>query len=208
MAVSEDYASPACTKCGTALPIRMDESSGILNSDLSIECFNPNCRHINRFQGDLTVRRVGGRLQVIFQAMTAEQLHAVRDSLQALLKQPDATIETVAQSVEPTSSALATWIRTLNENQGVIALVGVLLTIIAMLLGNHTSSVNETINQTIIQIESGQTVNQPSFPRRQPCFCGRGKRYKNCCGRHTGADGGQGPTASRAAHIGFEIRVV
>jgi hypothetical protein len=174
----------------------MDESSGIFNSDMTIQCPNPNCRHMNQLQGNLTAQRVGGRLQVIFQAMTPDQLHAVRDSLQALLTQPDATIGTVAESVESASPGLATWIRTKsNDNQGVLNLVQILLWIVSILLTvaqlltdraapppNVTN--NQTIiNQTIQKLDNGEAVNDPPIPRRQPCFCGSDKLYKNCCGR-------------------------
>jgi hypothetical protein len=121
-----------------------------------------------------------------------------------VLTQPDATIEKVAESVESASPGLASWIRTkANENQGVLSLVQILLWIVSILLtiGQLTDKAappsNVTNNQTIItqtiqKLDNGEAVNNPPIPRRQPCFCGSGKRYKNCHGRHPDTGGAAG----------------
>lgn len=152
-----------------------------------MECING---HVNELDGLWSTQMIGGQLRFMFEALTPDELTSVRASLQSVLRQPDATVETVAQSVEPTAPGLAAWIREKsNANQGVIALVGLLLVIIQMVAQglNASPEINVTINNTINQFDRGEVVEEPPIPRRHPCFCGSGKRFKNCHGREVRA---------------------
>jgi hypothetical protein len=70
------------------------------------------------------------------------------------------------------------------------AILGVLSTIIGVLLTIYLSAPAPAppaqINQFIVNVESDK-LNQLPLPLRGPCFCGSGKRYKNCHGRTPGA---------------------
>jgi hypothetical protein len=75
--------------------------------------------------GTYEVVDVGGQLQVALHDMSIQQLLQIRAVLRGKLQQrPEtATLADVAASVESVSPALATWVRTVNDNQGVIAVV-------------------------------------------------------------------------------------
>lgn len=174
--------------------VGIGEGAIVEGSTIDVDC--NHCGFRNVFQGTFSAQRVGGRLQVIFEDMSVSQLRQAREALQAALRQPDATVDDVAASVEKTSAGFAAWIREFaSHNKDVIGLVDTLLAAIAVMLiigqavtkedpaPQAVNKVDIDVRIQVERIERGDPIIRPPYPRRQPCLCGSGKRYKNCHGR-------------------------
>jgi hypothetical protein len=80
-----------------------------------------------------SVERIDGRLQWVFRGMTVDELRVAGDAKRRL-GTGGLTPEAAAAAVEPTSSALATILRSFEDHQGLIASISMLLAIIGILL--------------------------------------------------------------------------
>lgn len=190
MASSEEFARLRCQNCRKTMSA-LEMGEGAAGADMTIDC--EHCGFLNSIRGSFSAQRVGGRLQVIFEDMSVSQLLQAQQALQAALRQPDVTVDDVAASVEKASAGFAAWIREFaSQHKDVIALVGVLLTAvmlaIALMRGEPPPTTNNyhfdiDVEVEVKRLERGEPVARPPYPRRQPCLCGSGKRYKNCHGR-------------------------
>jgi hypothetical protein len=99
------------------------------------------------------------------------------------------------------SSRLAKWVRILNHNQGVIALIALLLLVIQLtvqsLQGTATplAPVPTTIKQNVTIIEQGGTA-ESTFRCRQPHPLGGVWPFKSCHGRYPGVGSAVDPPPS------------
>lgn len=108
-----------CANCGRFAHSGVGMTEGGSMSMIGFSC--PYCGHMNiEDTGIHSVERIDGRLQWVFREMTPEEMRTLRDNLKGVLAQEGVTPEEAATAVEPSSSALATMLRSFEDHQGLI----------------------------------------------------------------------------------------
>jgi ribosomal protein S27AE len=188
----------ACPRCGAPVPIMVGSAEeGSTFSDVRVRC--GNCGY--RFAASGThevVRDDNGRLRMAFHDLTLDELRALQSRIRAAQDGGVGTAEDLAAAVEESSPGIAQWIRSQDNRMEVYQIVTVILALIAIFISLHPPSAAPTpaqINQVIFNIQDGHANDLP-IPRRSPCFCGSGKRYKNCHGKYPGAGASVNPSGA------------
>ncbi|WP_155854334.1 SEC-C metal-binding domain-containing protein [Arthrobacter sp. MA-N2] len=175
----------ACQFCefesgfGFALPERE------LVGDISFSC--RRCGRHNELNGSFESKRDDSGLRMVFHRLSLSELHELRDKLQVLAESPGTTMDEASAAVAPISKGLAAWLSN-RENRDEIRttltllLAGVGVVIAAMTYAKSTTPAPAVVEKVVVQLESGAATS-PDLPRRAPCWCGSGSRFKNCHGR-------------------------
>jgi hypothetical protein len=178
-----------CPACGAPQPVvSIGIPAGEMVGNIGIECWNCGTRSEQR--GTYLAESVDGDLRAIFYDADIQTLSRLREALLALQdRAEDLDGEDVVAAVEPVSPPAASWLRDRGTRTELVAAISALLTaigvIIALMDYNKAPDPSPvTIEKLIVQIERG-TVEDPGLPRKAPCWCGSGKRYKHC---HAPAD--------------------
>lgn len=180
-----------CERCKAPLRVaELDDRSSITIVNSGFQC--GHCGHVNEITAHVSTARVGGRLEVVVQQLSAQQLIDARTRIQQAFETPGATPESVAAAVEPEAPGLAQYIReTCDKYQGVATVFGTIIMVIisavtlAIMLaqgGDPPPASTNPVTDSVERLERGEVIETPPIGRRDPCFCGSGKRYKNCHG--------------------------
>jgi hypothetical protein len=154
----------------------------------------PVCRGMGHIP-DGVFNFVGSTIEILSAPQrTIDELSRLAKILREAREKKEAP-EEVAQRIRdelPDLAGLANRLpRTRTELYAFLTLIVAVISLLSQIGGGANTTTNVTVNQTIEQVyieteksakpKQGQSTKKVG--RNEPCPCGSGKKYKNCCGR-------------------------
>jgi len=174
---------PPCERCGQHQPVAsIAIERGSMISAPSFICF---CGHRNGAGGTFQAEQADGELRAVFYDADIKTLGRLRDALRRLqVHEGELDDEEIVSSVGAVSPEAARWLSNRENRRDLMAAMTVLITALSVLIAwmaynKAPEPAAPQIENLIVQIERGE-ISDPGLPRKAPCWCGSGKKYKNC----------------------------